>query len=59
MRRRLTVAVEAVPELGEFAEGLGRTFDALAAYDEPVPVQRIHSDFDPGQVLRAPSTSGS
>ncbi|MDX6236138.1 MAG: maltokinase [Kribbellaceae bacterium] len=52
MRRRLTVAVEAVPELGEFAAGLGRAFDALAAYDEPIPVQRIHGDFHLGQVLR-------
>jgi len=52
MRRRLTVAIEAVPELGEFAAGLGRAFDALAAYGEPVPVQRIHGDFHLGQTLR-------
>jgi maltokinase len=41
-----------VPALGEFAEGLSRAFDALAAYDEPVPVQRIHGDYHLGQVLR-------
>jgi maltokinase len=52
MRRRLAEAVVAVPELAEFGEGLGRTFDALAAYDRPVPVQRIHGDFHLGQVLR-------
>lgn len=52
MRRRLTVAVEAVPELGEFAEGLGRAFDALAEYDDAVLVQRIHGDFHLGQTLR-------
>jgi maltokinase len=52
MRRRLAVAVDAVPELGEYAEGLSRAFDALAAYDVAVPVQRIHGDFHLGQVLR-------
>lgn len=52
MRRRLTVAVEAVPELGAYADGLSRAFDALAAYDAAVPVQRIHGDFHLGQALR-------
>jgi maltokinase len=52
MQRRLTVAVEAVPELADYAEGLSRAFDALAAYDVAVPVQRIHGDFHLGQVLR-------
>ncbi|MFC0625015.1 maltokinase N-terminal cap-like domain-containing protein [Kribbella deserti] len=52
MRRRLLVAVEAVPELGEFAEGLGRAFDALAQYDDAVLVQRIHGDYHLGQTLR-------
>ena len=32
--------------------GLARAFDALAAYDVPVTVQRIHGDFHLGQVLR-------
>ncbi|WP_433006977.1 maltokinase N-terminal cap-like domain-containing protein [Kribbella sp. CA-294648] len=52
MRRRLDKAVAAVPELGEFAPGLGRAFDALAGAGVPVPVQRIHGDFHLGQVLR-------
>jgi maltokinase len=52
MQRRLDKAVAAIPELGEFAEGLTRAFEALAAYDVPVTVQRIHGDFHLGQVLR-------
>jgi maltokinase len=52
MKRRLDKAVTAIPELGEFAEGLTRAFEALAAYDVPVTVQRIHGDFHLGQVLR-------
>ncbi|MEU4395699.1 aminoglycoside phosphotransferase [Kribbella sp. NPDC023855] len=52
MRRRLDKAVAAVPELGEFAPGLARAFDALAESGVPVPVQRIHGDFHLGQVLR-------
>ena len=52
MKRRLGKAVAAVPELGEFADGLTRAFEALAAYDVPVTVQRIHGDFHLGQVLR-------
>ncbi|MEU0095141.1 aminoglycoside phosphotransferase [Kribbella sp. NPDC006257] len=52
MKRRLDKAAAAVPELAEFAPGLSRAFDALAAYDVPVTVQRIHGDFHLGQVLR-------
>jgi maltokinase len=52
MKRRLDKAVAAIPELGQYAEGLRRAFDALAAYDVPVTVQRIHGDFHLGQVLR-------
>ena len=52
MRARLDLAVEAVPELGEFGPGLATAFDALAAWDRPVPVQRIHGDFHLGQTLR-------
>jgi maltokinase len=52
MKRRLDKAAAAVPELDQYAAGLGRAFDALAAYDEPVSVQRIHGDFHLGQVLR-------
>ena len=52
MKRRLDKAAAAVPELAEFAPGLSRAFDALAAYGVPVTVQRIHGDFHLGQVLR-------
>lgn len=52
MRHRLGKAVAAVPELGEFATGLTRAFDALAESGVPVTVQRIHGDFHLGQVLR-------
>jgi len=52
MKRRLDKAAAAVPELAQFAEGLTRAFDALAATDVPVTVQRIHGDFHLGQVLR-------
>jgi maltokinase len=52
MRRRLDKAAAAIPELAPYADGLARAFDALAAYDQPVTVQRIHGDFHLGQVLR-------
>ena len=52
MRRRLDKAAAAIPELAPYAAGLARAFDALAAYDQPVTVQRIHGDFHLGQVLR-------
>jgi maltokinase len=52
MKRRLEKAAAAVPELRQYAVGLARAFDALAAYDEAVSVQRIHGDFHLGQVLR-------
>ncbi|MGZ0152407.1 maltokinase N-terminal cap-like domain-containing protein [Kribbella sp. WER1] len=52
MQRRLDHAVSAIPELQPYRDGLGRWFDALAAYDQPVTVQRIHGDFHLGQVLR-------
>jgi maltokinase len=52
MRRRLEKAAAAIPELAPYADGLTRAFDALAAYDQPVTVQRIHGDFHLGQVLR-------
>ncbi|WP_020386351.1 maltokinase N-terminal cap-like domain-containing protein [Kribbella catacumbae] len=52
MTRRLDRAVAAVPDLGEFAPGLARAFEALSEYGVPVTVQRIHGDFHLGQVLR-------
>ncbi|MFI5698030.1 aminoglycoside phosphotransferase [Kribbella sp. NPDC051586] len=52
MRRRLEKAATAIPDLAPYADGLTRAFDALAAYNQPVTVQRIHGDFHLGQVLR-------
>ncbi len=52
MRERLDRAIESVPELGEYAAGLAAAFDALARYDRPIPVQRIHGDYHLGQTLR-------
>ncbi|GAA1570828.1 maltokinase N-terminal cap-like domain-containing protein [Kribbella karoonensis] len=52
MQRRLDHAASVIPELEPYRAGLGRWFDALAAYDQPVTVQRIHGDYHLGQVLR-------
>ncbi len=52
MHRRLQAASAAIPELRPYAEGLGRSFDALASYGDAVKVQRIHGDFHLGQTLR-------
>ncbi|MFF0270775.1 aminoglycoside phosphotransferase [Kribbella sp. NPDC004536] len=52
MQRRLDHAASVIPELDPYREGLGRWFDELAAYDQPVTVQRIHGDYHLGQVLR-------
>ncbi|HZX06566.1 maltokinase N-terminal cap-like domain-containing protein [Kribbella sp.] len=52
MQRRLDHAASVIPELEPYRGGLKRWFDALAAYDQPVTVQRIHGDYHLGQVLR-------
>jgi len=52
MQRRLDQAAAVISELAPYKAGLTRWFDALAAYDQPVTVQRIHGDFHLGQVLR-------
>ncbi|REF35365.1 maltokinase [Thermasporomyces composti] len=52
MRARLDDAVEAVPALAPYADGLRRAYDALAATTTPTPVQRIHGDFHLGQTMR-------
>ena len=52
MRRRLEQSAAVIKELQPYAAGLMRAFDRLAAYDQPVTVQRIHGDFHLGQVLR-------
>ncbi len=52
MRDRLEASVRVVPELAPLAEPLRSAFDAVAAYDKPVALQRVHGDFHLGQVLR-------
>ncbi|HEY3514050.1 MAG TPA: aminoglycoside phosphotransferase, partial [Kribbella sp.] len=52
MQRRLDHAASVIPDLEPYRDGLGRWFDALATYDQPVTVQRIHGDYHLGQVLR-------
>jgi maltokinase len=52
MGRRLDEAVSVVPELEPHRDGLRGLFDAVAALEEPVPVQRVHADFHLGQTLR-------
>lgn len=52
MRRRLEEAVSVVPRLEPHRTALEATFDAVAAIDEPVRVQRIHADYHLGQTLR-------
>ncbi len=52
MQRRLEHAVAAVPELAPYAKDLAATYDALAAADLKVAVQRVHGDYHLGQVMR-------
>lgn len=55
MHERLDAALEVVPELAPYAEGLRAQYDAVAALPGGVAVQRIHGDFHLGQVLRTDS----
>ncbi|MDP9417976.1 MAG: aminoglycoside phosphotransferase, partial [Actinomycetota bacterium] len=41
-----------VPQLAAYAGALAATYDALAAHERPVPVQRIHGDYHLGQTMR-------
>lgn len=52
MRARLEETCAVVPALLPYAERLGTAYDALAALDQPVVVQRIHGDYHLGQVVR-------
>jgi maltokinase len=52
MRERLDRALTEVEALAPYAEGLRASFDDLADFDGPVPVQRVHGDLHLGQVLR-------
>ncbi len=52
MQSRLDAALQSIPELEPFADGLRRRFDALVTLGEPIAVQRVHGDLHLGQTLR-------
>jgi maltokinase len=52
MGERLDAAVEIVPQLAEYADGLRALYTSVARSREPVLRQRVHGDFHLGQVLR-------
>jgi maltokinase len=52
LHERLDAALEVVPELAPYAEGVRTAYDDLAAITEGVPIQRVHGDYHLGQVLR-------
>ncbi len=52
MSERLAAAVDVVPELAPYADGLRARYVELDALTEPIPVQRVHGDYHLGQVLR-------
>lgn len=54
MEARLATAVEAVPELAEYAPAARKAFAAVG--DNEVLTHRIHGDLHLGQVLRTPET---
>jgi maltokinase len=52
MTERLDAAIQVVPQLEEFADGLRQVYAAVADSTEPVVRQRVHGDLHLGQVLR-------
>jgi maltokinase len=52
MRGRLDAAVQIVPELGDFADGLRAVYDDFETVTDELVLQRIHGDLHLGQVLR-------
>ncbi|MBA3525127.1 MAG: hypothetical protein H0T85_11390 [Geodermatophilaceae bacterium] len=52
MTSRLAAALDVVPELEPYAEGLRARFAGLLTLSAPVPIQRVHGDYHLGQVLR-------
>ncbi|HWL35898.1 MAG TPA: phosphotransferase [Frankiaceae bacterium] len=51
LRARLAAAVEAVPELAPYADGIAAAYADVASVGE-VPIQRIHGDLHLGQCMR-------
>lgn len=52
MQQRLDAAVDAVPDLEPYADGLRHAFDDFAELDQAVTAQRVHGDLHLGQTLR-------
>ncbi|MGH3489891.1 MAG: maltokinase N-terminal cap-like domain-containing protein, partial [Actinopolymorphaceae bacterium] len=52
MRSRLAAAIEVVPALEAYVDGLRQAYDDLEGALDSVPVQRIHGDFHLGQTMR-------
>lgn len=52
MVARLHAAVAEVPALAPHVDTLHAAFEALAAMDSDLPVQRVHGDYHLGQVVR-------
>jgi maltokinase len=52
MSLRLDSALAAIPELDDYAPRIRSHYAAIADYEHPIPVQRIHGDLHLGQTLR-------
>lgn len=52
MQERLDAAVEALPQLAEYADSLKEYYERVRVAAQPVPAQRIHGDLHLGQTLR-------
>lgn len=52
MDQRLSDALDVVPELEPYADGLRSRYQALRERTDPTPVQRVHGSYHLGQVLR-------
>jgi maltokinase len=53
MHGKLSDAIAVLPALRDHEARIRSAYDAVADFDRPVPVQRIHGDYHLGQVLRA------
>jgi maltokinase len=54
MHGKLSLAIAIVPDLAGHEGRIRSAYNALAALDEPVTVQRIHGDYHLGQVMLGP-----
>ncbi len=54
MQRKLSEAIDLVPDLAPHEARIRAAYHAIGQLSEPVSAQRIHGDYHLGQVLRAP-----